>query len=145
MPIVPGLAAGAAVGCALALVLGGVPRPARLSPAGALRRRLVVGGVLVFVAAGEEAVFRRGILDALVPSLGTLGAVAASTVCFAAVHGPPLRRLFAHMATGACFGAVYVLSGRLVAAVAAHAAYNLVVLAGDGRLPVPPAASGARP
>ena len=60
--------------------------------------------------------------------LGRAGALAASTALFGAAHVRRQRTAaVAHIATGSVFGVVYLATGRLVAAVAAHGAYNLLV------------------
>lgn len=143
--LVASVGVGAVTGVGIALALAGGPPLSRLRPAALAGRRLGVGGVLVLAAAGEETVFRRGIVDALAAPAGVPGAVAAGAACFALVHGPAPRRLAVHAVTGSAFGAVYALTGRLAAAVAAHAAYNLVVLAGDDEAPPGPSALRAHP
>ena len=91
----------------------------------------LVAPVVALGAAGEEAVWRFGALRGLEPALGSTGALALSTVGFAAAHlgRAPFRALPTHLLTGAAFACAYVLTGRLVAAVVAHVVYNVLVVA----------------
>jgi membrane protease YdiL (CAAX protease family) len=58
---------------------------------------------------------------------GAPGALAASSLAFAAWHRRALgRRCGVHVVTGAAFGAAF-LAGGLAAAVVAHALYNVLV------------------
>lgn len=93
------------------------------------RKRLVArSAILTVKSAEEEAIWRGLALGLLVPSLGPLGALASSTVLFAGAHVGRLgRRAVAHLATGALFGLAYVATGRLLAAIAAHSTYNVLV------------------
>jgi membrane protease YdiL (CAAX protease family) len=124
------LAAGAGAGVALAQVLAGRPIRPRLR-----RPRTGAGPLLLAGRAGVEEVAWRGfLLGALVPVVGPAGATAASSVVFACAH--PVRRRadrLVHLLTGAAFGLVYLASGRLVGAVAAHVAYNALVVAAGPR------------
>ena len=92
---------------------------------------LPVIGVLVGVAVAEEAVWRWAVLDGLATVTAPLVAVPLSAVCFAAAHGRTRRVIGTHTVTGGAFGLAYVATGRLVAAIGAHASYNLVVFAAD--------------
>jgi membrane protease YdiL (CAAX protease family) len=123
------LLAGAASGClAFAILARRVPPLGRSAVARAVA---VAAPVLAVGAAGEEAVWRYGALRGLEPLLGAAGAIALSTLGFAAAHAArtPLRALPGHLSTGAAFGCVYVASGWLAAAVLAHVVYNLLVVA----------------
>jgi membrane protease YdiL (CAAX protease family) len=124
------LALGAAVGVALAQALAGRPIRPRLR-----RPRAAAGPLLLAGRAGLEEVAWRGfLLGALVPAVGPAAATAASSVVFACAH--PVRRRadrLVHVLTGAAFGLVYVASGRLLAAVAAHVAYNALLAAAAPR------------
>jgi membrane protease YdiL (CAAX protease family) len=120
---------GAAVGCAVfALLARRLPPLARPAVARAVT---IVAPVVALGAAGEEAVWRFGALRGLEPMLGSTGALALSTAGFAAAHvgRAPLRALPTHLLTGAAFACAYLLTGRLVAAVAAHVVYNVLVVA----------------
>ncbi len=84
-------------------------------------------GFLVLWATVEEAVWRRLLVGALAGAAGLGTAALASTVAFAATHR---RGRLAHLVTGGTFCGIYVATGRLAAAVAAHVAYNLLVAVG---------------
>ncbi|TML83598.1 MAG: CPBP family intramembrane metalloprotease [Actinobacteria bacterium] len=120
---------GTAMGCAAFLVLA-----RRLPPLGrpAIARAVtIVAPVVALGAAGEEAVWRFGVLRGLEPMLGPTGAFAVSTAGFAAAHvgRTRLRVLPVHVLTGTTFASAYLLTGRLVAAVVAHVVYNVLVVA----------------
>jgi hypothetical protein len=90
-------------------------------------RRPQGGGAIVLAAraAAEEVAWRGFLLGALVPSLGSAGAVLLSGAVFACAHRVEQGRdRLVHLLTGSAFGLVYVGTGRLAAAVAAHVAYN---------------------
>jgi membrane protease YdiL (CAAX protease family) len=115
-PSLVGLVVGAAAGAALVVALSGC-RP-RLPPAG------LVPFVIVVSAVAEEAVWRRLVLGTLADRSGPMPALAASTVAFAVAHRSGRR---VHVATGAVFGGLYVLSASLVCAASAHIVYNLAL------------------
>jgi ABC-2 type transport system ATP-binding protein len=100
-----------------------------LAPAALAARSIV----LTVRAAQEEVIWRGLVLGLLAGPIGRLGALAASTLLFAASH---IRRqghgATLHLATGGSFGLAYVLTGRLTVAIGSHAAYN--VLIGIGRM-----------
>jgi ABC-2 type transport system ATP-binding protein len=106
----------------------GLPLAAALY-AGVLRRRparcpsAVAATVLAAGAALEELFWRGLVLGALTLAAGAAGALTLSSALFAGVH----RRRCLHLVTGAAFGGVYLLTGRLLASVVAHAAYNVLV------------------
>ena len=113
-----GLAVAAGLGAALALYLAfarGVDRPPR---------RLLVPAAAGAVS--EEIVWRWGVLAGAAPYVGWGGALALSSAGFAGIH--TRTATLAYLLLGATFGAVFLATGRLVAAIAAHAAYNLLVL-----------------
>jgi ABC-2 type transport system ATP-binding protein len=121
------LAAGAVTGLALFVVLARRWVPPGL---GLLSRRRLAARSLVLTAksAQEEAIWRAVVLGALVAPLGRLGALVVSTAVFACAHLPRQgRAAAAHLLSGLAFGAVYLATGRLVAAITAHAAYNVLV------------------
>ena len=97
------------------------------------RRRLVARSVVLTAkSAQEEALWRAVLLGFLIGPFGRLAAVGATTILFAAAHVRRQGRgAAAHLATGTAFGVVYVVTGRFVAAVAAHAVYNVLVGAGS--------------
>jgi membrane protease YdiL (CAAX protease family) len=125
----PAALLGSAVGCAAFALLA-----RRLPPLGrpaVARAVTLVAPVVALGAAAEEAVWRFGALRGLEPALGATAALALSTAGFAAAHvgRAPVRALPVHLLTGAAFASAYLLSGRLVAAVAAHVVYNVLVVA----------------
>jgi ABC-2 type transport system ATP-binding protein len=131
-PVLLGLASGVALFAMLARRRIRLAAVASLPPAGGAARGLV----LTARAGYEEAVWRGLVLGLLMGPVGRAGALAASTLLFAGGHlrrqGP---RAAVHVATGSVFGLAYVLTGRLSAAIASHAAYN--VLVGTGRMTSP--------
>ena len=74
-------------------------------------------------ATNEEVIWRRVVLGELL-SAGTAQALAVSAVGFALVHR---RGRFVHLGTGSVFAVLYVGTGALVASIAAHWAYNVLV------------------
>ena len=105
-------------------------RPIAVSAISALPRARLAARSVVLVAksAEEEAIWRSLVLGSLVPPLGPLGALASSSALFAAAHVGRLgRRAWTHVATGGFFGLAYLVTGRIVAAMAAHSTYNLLV------------------
>jgi ABC-2 type transport system ATP-binding protein len=87
------------------------------------------GGRLAVRAAGEEVIWRWWLLGSLVATIGAPAALGVSTACFALAHAgwQGRRGVAVHLVTGSSFGAVFLATGRLAAAVAAHAGYNLLV------------------
>lgn len=121
--------AGLCVGAALYVVL------ARERP----RRPMLTRTQLCFLLAWavvEELLWRRLLLGGLALALGAAGALAASTVVFALAHRPAWRP---QLATGAVFGSTYLATGRLLAAVSSHVAYNLLAAGSRRRTPASPA------
>ena len=143
----------AGVGAATAaLVLLDVPRPTdSVRPAGVAAALGVLAGVTLFVAlaraapsfepasptlriartgfiltwAGvEEILWRWLALGALSARTGVPIALAISTLGFACMHSDNRRT---HLVTGATFGAAYLASGQIIAAVLAHATYNTLL------------------
>jgi ABC-2 type transport system ATP-binding protein len=122
------LVLGALCGTALFVVLARERFPVAAVAAVPRRRLLARSAVLAVKSAEEEAVWRGLLLGLLVAPLGALVALAVSTCLFAAAHAPRQgRAALSHLATGGAFGSTYLATGRLTAAVAAHAAYNLLV------------------
>jgi membrane protease YdiL (CAAX protease family) len=120
---VGGLSAGAA-GLLLAVGLYAVLARGAEAP----DRRLLVPAL--GAGATEEVVWRWGVLAGAAPALGWAGALALSTWCFAFRHTRS-DGLVAYLVLGASFGGIFLATGRLIAAIAAHAGYNaLVLLAG---------------
>jgi ABC-2 type transport system ATP-binding protein len=84
--------------------------------------------VLTAKSAEEEAIWRGLVLGSLVPPLGPFAALATSSALFAVAHVGRLgRRAWTHLATGSLFGLAYLVTGRIVAAMAAHSTYNVLV------------------
>jgi ABC-2 type transport system ATP-binding protein len=100
------------------------------------RSRLAIlaakGAYVSITSATEEVFWRWLILGALADTIGLAAALAASTLSFAFAHELRVRSgpFAIHLATGASFGGVYLLTGSLTAAIGAHATYNLLVLVG---------------
>jgi len=118
-----GVAAGALLFAALAR------RAVPLAALGRLSRRRLGARVVVLTVKSfqEEAVWRALVLGVLAGSIGRAGALAASTAMFAASHAPAQgRHAVVHLGTGCVFGLAYLGAG-FEAAVAAHAAYNVLV------------------
>jgi membrane protease YdiL (CAAX protease family) len=88
------------------------------------RRDWTRSSFLVLWASVEEAIWRRLALGAIALHTGWGTALAASTVAFALTHrlGKPTQ-----LVTGLAFGSIYLLTGQLVAAIAMHAVYNLLL------------------
>jgi membrane protease YdiL (CAAX protease family) len=116
-----GVAVGAAAGIVLfAALLRRAPVLARLGTApSALGKQLFLG----VCAANEEVLWRRVLLGELLPT-GGLTALAVSSAGFALAHR---RARGFHLATGLAFGGVYLVTGVLVASIAAHWMYNVLV------------------
>ena len=127
-PVSVALALGVLAGVAAFVALAR-RRVAASSFAALPRERLLArGAVLIAKSAEEEAIWRTLVLGAFVHPLGAAGALAVSTVLFAAAHVGRLgRRAWWHLATGATFGFAYLATGRLIAAIAAHGTYNILV------------------
>jgi membrane protease YdiL (CAAX protease family) len=80
-------------------------------------------GFLGLWATNEEVIWRRVALGELLPR-GIVPALAASSVGFALVHR---ARRWLHLGTGSAFGALYLATGALLASIAAHWVYNVLV------------------
>jgi len=112
----PAVLAGLGVAVVLYLALArGAERPSR---------RLVVPAAAG--AASEEIVWRWGVLAGTAPLLGWMGAFALSTAAFAGRHTRTATG--AYILLGGAFGGVFLATGRLAAAIAAHAGYNVLAL-----------------
>lgn len=83
------------------------------------------------IGMSEEATWRAFALGRLAPMVGVWVAFGATTIAFAFSHVPALRLRGAsvHLLTGAVFGALFAITGSLVACGLAHAAYNLLAVA----------------
>jgi membrane protease YdiL (CAAX protease family) len=126
LPAAPAVVLGAAAGAVLFRTLAGPRVPAlRLAPLAGRR-----GVVLAGRASVEEVAWRGFLLGALVTPLGPVAALGATSVAFALAHGATDGRpRFVHVLTGGVFGGLYLSSGRLASAVAAHVVYNGLVVA----------------
>jgi hypothetical protein len=118
--------AGACVGAGLAIVL----YAALARGADAPDRRLLVPAL--WAGATEEVVWRWGVLAGAASFLGWAGALALSTWGFAFRHTRS-DGLVSYLVLGAAFGGVFVATGRLIAAIVAHAGYNALVLVAGRR------------
>jgi len=122
----------------------------RVSPAALAavptERLLARSVVLTVRAAHEEALWRALTLGLLVGPIGRAGALALSTLLFAAAHVNRLgTRAGQHLATGTVFGLAYLATGRLAAAIGAHATYNVLIGAGLlSRMDMSPSGTGVR-
>jgi membrane protease YdiL (CAAX protease family) len=133
LALVPAALLGVVGGVAVGLALGAVPSSRAVRAACGSPTLLAVVGVLLFAAAAEEAVWRWAVLDGLGAVVGAAAAVSLSTLAFAAAHGRSRRAIGSHTLTGGTFGLAYLATGRLAAAIGAHASYNLAVFADDLR------------
>lgn len=88
---------------------------------------------LVVCVVNEELIWRRFVLGELLAA-GPFAAVAASSVVFAVAHR---SRRTTHLLTGGVFGTLYVATGALSAAVAAHWTYNALVARAAASAPRP--------
>jgi ABC-2 type transport system ATP-binding protein len=97
------------------------------------RRRLLSRSVVLCVtSAREEAIWRGLVLGLLLTTLGRVGALTLSTALFALAHVRRQgRKAVVHLATGLVFGGTYLVTGRLLGAIAAHGTYNVLVGAGS--------------
>jgi membrane protease YdiL (CAAX protease family) len=86
--------------------------------------RLPLALVLAIWAGAEEVLWRWFALAEAAQRVGSIAALAATSLGFAAVHRP---RTIAHAVAGGVFGLAYLFAGGLAAAWAAHVAYNLLV------------------
>lgn len=130
---------GAAAGAALYLVLRRLlaPPPAPASAVAPPARSLAFRGLAVTVVAWAEETLWRGVLLGVLSARSTAFALVLSTAGFAASHvyGQGWPALRTHALTGITFGGLYVATGSLAAAIAAHAVYNLFVVATSAASP----------
>jgi membrane protease YdiL (CAAX protease family) len=126
---------------AVAVIAGGACGAALFAALVRCRPRLALGarsplvfaglqGYLALRALTEEILWRRVALGELLET-GAALALLVSTVGFAMAHG---ARAPTHVGTGATFGALYLLTGKLAASIAAHWAYNAFVTGHVDRL-----------
>jgi membrane protease YdiL (CAAX protease family) len=126
IPLAAAIAVGLPAGAVLFAALARTRRPPPVDLALA-----VAAPILVTRAAAEEVVWRRGLLLALAPVLGSGGAVAASSGAFALAHGlrQSVRELTIRAGLGTAFALLYLATGRLIGAITAHAVYNALAVA----------------
>jgi membrane protease YdiL (CAAX protease family) len=93
-----------------------------------LGRATLVRWLMLSARAGLEEVAWRGIvLGGLLLFVGPWPALGVSSLAFAIWHWSSLRgRCLLHVVTGAAFGGVFLAAG-IVAAILAHASYNVLV------------------
>jgi membrane protease YdiL (CAAX protease family) len=140
------LALGMTAGTALFAVLARRLRPPPVATPHVARAMGILTPRLLIGALVEETFWRYLVLCSLIATIGLTGAVLVTTISFALAHiHYGLRRARVHLVTGATFTCVYLGSGHLVAAVAAHLTYNLLVVAATtGWTSAPAVAEGAR-
>jgi membrane protease YdiL (CAAX protease family) len=104
---------------------------ARQLPVRPRARALARGAVIVPSACVEEFIWRLAALGGLRPLLGPVAALSLSSLGFALMHWRQAgaQSLRVHLVTGGAFGAAFLLTGTLAAAIVAHASYNLLVAA----------------
>jgi ABC-2 type transport system ATP-binding protein len=137
-----GLGAAAALFAGLARRAPPVRVPRGRGPALAAK-----GLLLTLRSASEEVIWRWWLLGGLAPRFGALPALTVSTSCFALAHarGQGRRGVVVHLLTGTVLGGLFLVTGSLAAAVAAHVAYNLLVALAVESERVTPAAARASP
>ncbi|HXH87234.1 MAG TPA: CPBP family intramembrane glutamic endopeptidase [Gaiellaceae bacterium] len=114
--------AGAVAGVAL---FGALARSApRAVLGGWSRRDSTRSSFFVLWAGVEEALWRRLVLGGVALHAGWPAGLVVSTVGFAMCHR--LGRS-SHFLTGCAFGTIYLVTGRLLAAIVTHAIYNLLL------------------
>ena len=127
-PVSEAIALGCLAGGCVFLLLAQRPIAASALSALPRKRLLARSAILTAKSAEEEAIWRGVVLGLLAPPLGPFGALASSSALFAGAHVWRLgRRAWAHLATGSAFGLVYLATGRIIAAMAAHSTYNVLV------------------
>jgi membrane protease YdiL (CAAX protease family) len=120
------VALGPVTGAATFLLLSGGSLP-RTRPRPLQRAMAVRWFVLAATAGLEEVVWRGIVMAGLMVLFGPWVALVISSVAFAIWHWPSLRgRCAVHLITGSAFGGAF-LGGGIVAAMLAHALYNLLV------------------
>jgi len=119
---------GSLVAAALGTTLGIVLFAALAQVRPALPKRVDVTGAQLCFLVGwawvEEMLWRRLLLGGLAVIAGAALGLIVATALFALAHQEGRGT---QVATGATFGAAYLTTGRLLAAFAAHAVYNILV------------------
>ncbi|HEY8027939.1 MAG TPA: ABC transporter ATP-binding protein [Gaiellaceae bacterium] len=116
---------GLAAGVALFMLLART-RPRVLVTPMAIATALAVAAV----GTSEEAIWRAFALGRIAPDAGAAAAVVVTSAAFAVTHLPTLRARGAavQLVTGTVFGALFVVTGSLLACALAHAAYNVLAV-----------------
>ena len=122
VPAAPAVLVGVLGGGALFSSLARARPFVRRSPL--TRRRVTRSSFFLLWAAVEEALWRRLVLGTLALHGGWVVALVASSIGFALSHRVGAT---GHLVTGLGFGSVYLATGQLVAAIAMHAVYNLLL------------------
>jgi membrane protease YdiL (CAAX protease family) len=144
----PSLLASVGVACLLFMLLSRQVRLWRRLPRQRVPPLALKAAYVTITSAVEEIVWRWLVLGGLAPVVGLVPAFLGSTVGFAIAHGVRRTDVVAvHLATGAAFATVYLVTGRIEAAILTHSVYNWLVLialeSGAGARPLP-ATSGGR-
>jgi membrane protease YdiL (CAAX protease family) len=122
VPLAPALLVGALAGTMLYCALAGTRPVLHRGPL--TRRRVTRVSFCLVWATVEETLWRRLILASLALQLGWIVALVVSSAGFALSHriGWP-----GHLVTGLGLGSVYLATGQLLAAIAMHTVYNLLL------------------
>lgn len=99
-----------------------------LAPSGPLDAAVSLVVIAVLPGLCEELLVRGALLPSLVRPLGSVGAVAASSILFAAMHMDAIRFLFT-LSVGLVLGIVRLRTGSLWPPVAAHVTLNALTFA----------------
>ena len=90
--------------------------------------RSSLGLLALSAAVGEELFFRGALLPTLAGAVGTVAAVALSSLAFGLLHVPGNRKLVPWTLTalgmGVVFAGLYLVTGEVLAPIAAHAVIN---------------------
>lgn len=134
VPAAPAVLVGVLGGVALFSGLARARPVVRRSPL--TRRRINRSSFFLLWATVEEALWRRLVLGTLALHCGWVVALVGSSIGFALTHRVGWT---GHLVTGLGFGSIYLATGQLVAAIAMHAVYNLLL---DEALERPLASAG---
>jgi membrane protease YdiL (CAAX protease family) len=99
-----------------------------LAPSGPLDALVSLSVIALIPALAEELVMRGVLLPSLVAPLGRAGAVLATALLFAAMHGDRYRFVFT-LIIGLVLGAVRLRTGSLWPSIVAHATLNALTFA----------------
>jgi membrane protease YdiL (CAAX protease family) len=125
----PSVLASVGVACLLFMLLSQQVRLWTCPPRQRVPPLALKAAYVTITSAAEEIVWRWLVLGGLAPVVGLVPAFLVSTVGFAIAHGVRRADVVAvHLATGAAFGTVYVVTGHIEAAILTHALYNWLVL-----------------